>query len=107
MMDIIKALAADVMETESKAEIAVGTVTSTQPLCVKLENNLELTEQFLWQTAAVSVREETGQMTFHGETGQFQIQRDNRLSVGERVVLAKQKDGQHYIILDRLQEKGW
>ncbi|MBR2383047.1 MAG: DUF2577 family protein, partial [Anaerotignum sp.] len=45
MLDIIKQLALDV--SEAGADFCKGVVTAEDPLCIRLEEGLELTEEFL------------------------------------------------------------
>ena len=104
MVDVIKRLAADVLESEALAEISIGVVRKEEPLTIGLESGLEIPERFLKKTAAVVDETEEGSMTFKGESGSFSILHKKGLKTGEQVVLARTQGGQRYIILDRVKE---
>ena len=66
MLEIIKQLALDAAETG--ADFCIGTVTAAEPLCIRLEEGLELTEEFLVLTENVLEWEETGTISIDGGT---------------------------------------
>ena len=60
MLEIIKQLALDAAETG--ADFCLGTVTAAEPLSIRLEEGLELTEPFLVLTETALEWEETGRL---------------------------------------------
>ncbi|MBR5794220.1 MAG: DUF2577 family protein [Anaerotignum sp.] len=104
MLEIIRQLALDIAETG--ADFCVGIVTAQQPLTIRLEEGLELTEEFLVLTENVMEQEETGMIEFSGgEWRSYRMKRNRKLLNGEAVVLLRAADGQQYLVLGRT-EKG-
>ena len=101
MLDIIKQLALDA--AERGADFCIGTVTKTQPLTIRLEEGLELTETFLVLTKAVSEEEETGRIQLEdGIWREYRLLRRKKLEAGEAVALLRANDGQQYLVLGRV-----
>lgn len=108
MLEIIKQLALDTAEIG--ADFCIGTVTAASPLTIRLEEGLELTEEFLVLTDAVSDREETGRIRIwtNHEDAIWQYYRripDRRLKAGETAVLLRAADGQQYLVLGRMEKE--
>ena len=104
MLEIIRQLALDVAEIG--ADFCVGMVTAEKPLRIRLEEGLELTEEFLVLTEAVMDREETGTIQIgSGEWNSYRIRKKGTLKKDEAVVLLRAVDGQQYLVLGRT-EKG-
>lgn len=80
-----------------QSDFLYGLVTSTSPLKIKIENNLELTSSFLILTSAV--KEKKVRCTCRDGGSEIEIVK--KLEVGERVILIKGNEGQRYIVLDR------
>ena len=109
MLDIIKQLALDVAETG--ADFCIGIVVTEVPLCIRLEEGMELTEEFLILTEHVQEWEETGRIrtwvnSEGGEWSYYRMIRDGRLKKGEAVVLLRAADGQQYLVLGRVRKEG-
>ena len=109
MLEIIKQLALDV--AESGADFCIGTVTSASPLKIRLEEGMELTEEFLILTEHVLEWEETGRIrtwvnSEGGEWSYYRMIRDRKLKSGERVALIRAEDGQQYLVLGRVRKEG-
>lgn len=109
MLEIIKQLALDV--AENGADFCIGTVTAAEPLTIRLEEGLELTEEFLILTENVLEWEETGRIrtwvnSESGEWSNYRMIRDRKLNEGEAVVLLRAADGQQYLVLDRVRKEG-
>lgn len=109
MLEIIKQLALDV--AESGADFCMGTVTAAEPLTIRLEEGLELTEEFLILTENVLEWEETGRIrtwvnSEGGEWSYYRMVRDRRLQTGEAVALLRAADGQQYLVLGRVRKEG-
>lgn len=109
MLEIIKQLALDV--AEAGADFCIGTVTAESPLTIRLEEGLELTEEFLILTENVLEWEETGRIrtwvnSEGGEWSYYRMIRDRKLKAGEAVVLLRATDGQQYLVLGRVRKEG-
>lgn len=105
MLEIIKQLALDAAETG--ADFCIGTVTAAEPLCIRLEEGLELTEPFLVLTEAVLDWEETGSISINGGTwNSYRMKRNRKLKAGEAVALLRAAGGQQYLVLGRVRKEG-
>ncbi|MBR2061756.1 MAG: DUF2577 domain-containing protein [Anaerotignum sp.] len=107
MLDIIKQLALDV--SEAGADFCMGVVTVEDPLCIRLEEGLELTEEFLVLTEDTLEWEETGRIrtwvnSEGGEWSYYRMIRDRRLRTGEAVAMLRAADGQQYLVLGRVRK---
>ncbi|MBQ7758446.1 DUF2577 domain-containing protein [Anaerotignum sp.] len=105
MLEIIKQLALDAAETG--ADFCIGTVTAAEPLCIRLEEGLELTEEFLVLTENVLEWEEAGTISIDGGTwNSYRMKRNRKLQTGEAVALMRAAGGQQYLVLDRVRKEG-
>lgn len=105
MLEIIKQLALDV--AENGADFAVGTVVSAEPLTIRLEEGVELTEEFLVQMENTLEWEETAVVSINGGSwNSYRMKRDRRLKQGESVALLRAADGQQYLVLERVRKEG-
>ena len=105
MLEIIKQLALDAAETG--ADFCIGTVTAAEPLCIRWEEGLELTEEFLVLTENVLEWEETGTISIDGGTwNSYRMKRNRKLQTGEAVALMRAAGGQQYLVLDRVRKEG-
>lgn len=105
MLEIIKQLALDVAETG--ADFCLGTVTAAEPLTLRLEEGLELTEEFLILTENVLDWEETGTISINGgDWNSYSMKRSRKLQAGEAVALLRAADGQQYLVLGRVRKEG-
>lgn len=109
MLEIIKQLALDV--AEAGADFCVGTVMTEEPLTIRLEEGMELTEEFLVLTEHVLEWEETGRIrtwvnSEGGEWSYYRMIRDRKLKEGEAVGLLRAADGQQYLVLGRMRKEG-
>ena len=106
---MIKQLALDV--AESGADFCKGIVTAADPLTIRLEEGLELTEDFLILTENVLKWEETGRVrtwvnSESGEWSSYRMIRNRKLKAGEAVALLRAADGQQYLVLGRVRKDG-
>lgn len=105
MLEIIKQLALDAAETG--ADFCIGTVTAAEPLCIRLEEGLELTEPFLVLTENVMDWEETGTISINGGTwNSYKLKRNRKLRTGEAAALVRATGGQQYLVLGRVKKEG-
>ena len=105
MLEIIKQLALDV--AEAGADFCTGTVTAENPLTIRLEEGLELTEEFLILTEQALEWEETGMICINGgEWNSYRMRRNRKLKAGEAVVWRRAADVQQYLVLGRVRKEG-
>lgn len=105
MLEIIKQLALDVAETG--ADFYTGIVTQAEPLKIRLEEGMELTEEFLILTENVQEWEETGSISINGGNwNSYRLIRDRKLQAGEAAALLRAADGQQYLVLGRVRKEG-
>ena len=105
MLEIIKQLALDA--AESGADFCIGSVTAAEPLCIRLEEGLELTEEFLVLTETVLEWEETGTISIDGGAwNSYRMKRNRALEAGETVALMRGAGGQQYLVLGRVRKEG-
>ncbi len=103
MLEVIKLAALDAIDRENMANFCYGIVTGTSPLRIMLEQKLELTEQFLILTKGVMDYQIFGRITIDGnETRSYSATVQNRLCIGDKVLLLKAMGGQQYAVIDRL-----
>ena len=107
MLEIIKQLALDA--AEAGADFCTGIVTAESPLIIRLEEGLELTEEFLVLTEDTLEWEETGRIrtwvnSEGGEWSYYRMIRDRRLRAGEAVAMLRAADGQQYLVLGRVRK---
>ena len=109
MLEIIKQLALDV--AEKGADFCVGTVVKVSPLTIRLEEGMELTEEFLILTEQTTEWEEQGRIrTWRDNEGDewsyYRMVRDRKLKAGEVVALLRAAEGQQYLVLGRVRTEG-
>ena len=95
----------------SSEKFCAGIVTAESPLRIRLEEGLELTEEFLILMENTQEREETGRIrtwvnSEGGEWSYYRMVRDGKLKAGERVALLRAADGQQYLVLGRMRKEG-
>lgn len=96
ILNVIRNAARDT--TRQATDMVFGTVTRTNPLTVKIDNRLEISNPFLVTTSAVS--DFNVDMILNGQTQTYTAKLG--LKVGENVLLLRTQNGQRYIIIDRL-----
>lgn len=107
MIDVIKQLAQDAINSTTFADIYIGTVTVLSPLQIQLQEGLVLEERFLTLAKTVTDHEETGMLysqttNGYGIANEYRITKNLALIVGEQVILMKANGGQTYVVLDRV-----
>ncbi len=104
MLEIIKQLALDVAEVG--ADLCMGRVTAADPLTIRLEEGMELTEPFLIQMEHTQRQEETGEIRINdGSWNRYHIYRERGLRQGETVALLRAAQGQQYLVLGRVKQE--
>lgn len=120
LIRIMKKAALDVVDASKPTAIRFGKVISINPLKIKIEQKITLTEQFLILTRNVTdykvymtvdhVTENksggSGDASFashnHEYKGKKEFTVHNGLIVGDEVVMIQMQGGQKYIVIDRL-----
>lgn len=105
MLDVIRQLALDV--AEAGADFCMGTVIAEEPLMIRIEEGMDLTEEFLILTEHTLDWEETGTILIEdGDWRQYRMKRNRKLLAGETVALLRAEDGQQYLVLGRVRKEG-
>lgn len=114
LLQTIKQAAVEAVDASDPSTFLFGTVMSTSPLQIQIDQKTILTESFLFLTGSVKdydavmeVEHETEKTAEHTHMlkGKKVFHVKNGLSEGEKVILIKQKGGQRYIVLDRIMEE--
>ncbi len=100
---MVKKITQDTMNQASLVQFMYGTVTSTSPLEINIEQRLTLQEDFLFLTNNVIDHEVY--MTTENEIGNetkklYKVH--HGLIVGDQVMLMRMQGGQQYIVLNKL-----
>ena len=123
MAEVIKKIAQGVKNENSPCNVLFGTVISTNPLEIQVEQKLRLTKEFLiltknvrdyeveislnWNTNStnLSVQTENGNADIthnHSITDKKTVKIHNTLNKNDKVILIQQLGGQKYIVLDKV-----
>lgn len=110
MIDVIKQIAQNTVENHSTVKFCYGTVISSKPLQIKIDNKFVLQSNFLILTNDVKKFNTTISITGPNvdkggddlDLSEKKAIIDNSLKDGEKVVLMKFQDGKKYIVLTRI-----
>lgn len=125
LLEIIKKAAMDTIEASQDCDFCYGTVTSSSPLKILVEQKMELTAAQLVLCRNVTdhtitiTAGNTKDFYYTGEPkdddtepipttphvhaiGTVQIMVHNALQAGDKVILIRKKGGQEYLVLDRV-----
>lgn len=113
ILDVIKAVALNATDQSKPVQIRYGTVTKANPVEVKVDASLTLSEsagQLLLTRnvtnysidVTVDLETEETQEHSHEVSGKTSVTVHNALKVGETVVMLRKEGGQKYVVLDRL-----
>lgn len=100
MTDILKAIkriAVEAVNSQKLSDIVYGTVISSNPLKVQIDQKLVLESDHLKLTSAV--KDHTVDMTVNGNRQTYTVH--NALKSGDSVTLIRAQGGQQYIIIDK------
>lgn len=100
LIETIKIASLEAVAATNPVAFVYGTVKGTEPLEIAIGQKLTLTAPHLKVTAGVTEYETSIRQP--GETASTPIVIDNRLAVGDGVLLAKCQGGQQYIVLDKV-----
>ena len=103
MIQIIKKAAIEAVEASNPTKLIYGTVRSTSPLSIKIDQKFTIPEEFLVLTKNVRDYEVEVTMNLFTENksgGSGTIH--NSLKVGDKVILLREQGGQKYIVLDKV-----
>lgn len=98
MIQIIKQAAIEAMEASNPMRLMYGTVTSANPLAVKIDQKFTVPASLLVLTGNVAKHKVT--ITIDEEEKEITV--DNSLASGDRVILMQEQGGQRYIVLDKV-----
>lgn len=98
LLQVIKQAAMEAVEASEPSDFIFGTVKSTTPLIVTIDQKLELTSEFLILTSNVS----DYKVKITSSTSEQMVTIHNGLKNGDKVILIKQKGGQKYLVLDKI-----
>lgn len=102
LVGAIQQIIQDNLAEQKLTELAAGTVTSANPLKIKVTADLpELTADVFILTEAVKAWDEEVTIEYNGGIPQTAIIHHKGLQIGDKVVLLRVLKGQKYIILSR------
>lgn len=116
LVEVIKKASIEAVNASNPTSLIVGTVTSTSPLQITIDQRLTLDEDFLILTKNVKdhyvdvtvshkVESATCEVSHsHRYSGRKKVLIHYGLNKGESVLLIKMQGGQKYIVLDRIGE---
>lgn len=120
LLNVFKKVATEANEATQPVKICFGTVTGTDPLTVKIDQKLELSEMQLILTRNVTdyytdetvnhVTENRGgggghasyESHNHDYKGRKSFLIHHKLLVGDKVLMIREDGGQRYVIIDRV-----
>lgn len=114
LVQLIKKIALDAVETSRQCDYMVGTVTSENPLKIRVSQNIELEEEFLHLSRNVTdfeikitMKEQDVYHVTHSVPSLTWIDKQeitvhNALKEGEKVLMLRKTGGQEYIVIDRV-----
>lgn len=111
LVQLIKRIAMEAVQASKPCDYKIGTVIKTEPLTVKVSDNISLDEDFLLMSRNVTDYElemetdhvtETASQHQHGYKGKKIFKVYNHLEQGEQVLLFREQGGSKYIIIDRV-----
>lgn len=111
LVEAIKRAAMEAVDANKPTALIFGIVKSVNPLVIETEQQMPLGKSQLILTrnvtsyaASVTVDWTTGSADGHTHTvsGTKSITINNGLTVGEKVLLAREQGGQRFIVLDRV-----
>ncbi len=115
--EIIKKMALDAVESRKPLELFTGTVLSTKPLLVKVDNNLELTEKQLMIPESLTDRYvdmELEELEFedayiNGQGSNIKMNKilskvyvKNGLRENDKILMLRIEQGQKFLVLERV-----
>lgn len=94
--NIKKAILASI-KAMNLCDVIYGTVTNISPLKIRINQQLEITQEFLVVSDMFSI--------LKGNTTQGQsVTIDNRLKLGDKVILIRRAGGQQYVVEGRVKK---
>lgn len=119
LVELIKTAALEAVDSTDPSAVIFGTVKSTEPLNIYVNQKLTLTEDFIILTRNVTDYEvemdtelstsdatidlEDGDISHsHEIKGKFTYKVHNALKSGDKVIMIRQQGGQSYVVIDRI-----
>jgi hypothetical protein len=97
-LQVLKRIAREERESADLCKVLIGTVTSANPLKIKISQKIELDEDFL--VVCQNVTDHTQKIVLDGVTKEITVK--NGLKKGEKVLLGMENGGQTYFVIDRV-----
>lgn len=98
LVKIIQKIVIETVNTNYPLSMMYGTVISTSPLKINVEQKMVLDAPFLMLSKSVTYQSTS--IIIDGQTKTITL--TNALKVGEQVVLLRQQGGQKFLVLDRV-----
>lgn len=98
LVELIKKIAIQVVEDSKPAGVVYGTVLSTNPLRITIDQKLTLESTHISLTS--NVKDYNVDITLDGIRRNYTVH--NGLKNGEKVILLREQGGQAYIVIDRV-----
>lgn len=112
MVNAIKEIATNVLQSQNFSSFYKGSVVSDSPLTIALEDGLSIDETFIILSKAVTDYEEVGEIELKVcdeqelQWYEYKINHKKALEVGDEVAVVKENGGQRYLVIDRLAVDG-
>lgn len=100
LVELIKKIAMEAYEASKPAKVVYGTVTSVKPLKVRLTDKLTILNSSLIVPRALTNCEIEMAIDGYWHT----ITLSNGLKVGDKVIMLRDKGGQRFLIIDRVED---
>ncbi len=103
-VELVKKAAVEAVEASKPVNFLFGTVISTSPLKVQVDQKAIYTEKMLVLTRNVADYEVDVTASYQGDIiqGRKKFKVHNALVIGDRVVLARIQKGKKFVVLDRI-----
>lgn len=111
LVELIQQISAETQRAGQPTDLVYGTVKSTSPISIMIDQKVTLTSEFLILTKSVTKHQvdmeftcDTEDSTGHKHKINFKSKAtiNNALKTGDKVIMIKQAGGQSYIVLDKL-----
>lgn len=111
MIDVIKDIASNIVNSQNFSSFYKGVVVSESPLSIELDNGLVIDENFIILNRLVTDFEESGKIELEicCESKKWydcKIKYERALKLGDNISVVKENGGQRYLVIDRLREEG-
>ena len=102
LLETIKKASLDAVNNSQPMQITFGIVIAISPLKISLEQKLALEEAFIIVPKEFTKIKRTIKIKLEQDFEDKEIEIDNTLKVGDKVILLKMQGGQKYLVLSRM-----